>query len=514
MKNIANKILKPFGFLIVKASAVASGNRSTITCGSFGNASKEKVNNSTALTISSLFACIRNVSEDIAKMPLKVYRKEGEFRFEEPQHPIADLLQFQPNPDMTAISFRETMNAQAMGWGNAYAEIQRDVFGNVQSLWPLRPDRVTMYRETGTNRVFYRISTRSGQTSDVWAKDILHLYGLGFDGTTGYNIVHYASQSIGAAIGMDKFAGAYFANGMHQSGNLKHPGNLSKQSQQRLKEQLQGEYGSSDKAHQTLILEEGMEFVANVVDPKASQMIETRQFSVTEFCRWLRVPPHKVADLTRATFSNIEEQNIDYVQDGLTGWCTRWEQVLRWKLLSNKEKQKGYYFKHVVEGLLRGNIKTRYEAYSQMWDRGVLSINEIRAKENLNPIKYGERHFVPLNFTPLENAGKNGTTEAMIQNIAGRLASREIKELERRVKYADQDLGRFREWLDEFYSKHDNYIVDAIQPLMNNIKAINIDLLSLKLFMQITDSPAMILKDRKDKHAEYIANNLRGYYEN
>ncbi len=514
MKSFLNRILRPFGYLVIKAMAAVSDGWSNLLTGAFGNASKEKVNNSTALTVSSLFACIRNVSEDIGKMPLKVYRKDDEYRYEESRHPLTRLLQYQPNPEMTAISFRETLNAQAMGWGNAYAEIQRDISGRPRALWPLRPDRVTMYRETATDRPFYRVTNGKGGQSDIWAEDILHIHGLGFDGVSGYNIVQCAAQAVGAAIGMDKFAGAYFANGMHQSGILKHPGTLSAPAQKRLKKQLVDEYGGAEQAHQTLIIEEGMDFVANIIDPKASQMIETRQFSVTEFCRWLRVPPHKVADLTKATFSNIEEQNIDYVQDGLLGWCERWEQALWWKLLSEKEKQAGLYFEHVVEGLLRGNVLARYEAYSRMWDRGVLSINEIRSKENLNPIDGGNRHFVPMNFVPLEDAGQAGPVRAMVDDIAQRLAAREIKELERHAKHAEKDLPRFRQWLQGFYIKHDRYISEAIQPMCLSLKkSVCIDLLSLKLFMQAANAPMMMLEDRRDLHAKYIANNLRGYYE-
>ena len=512
MKKIINKILKPFGFLVIKSMAMASGGWSLITSGSFGNASNEKVNNDTALTVSAFYACVRNVSEDIAKMPLKVYRKDSEFKYEESSHPLARLLQYQPNSEMTAMSFRETMTAQAMGWGNAYAEIERNVYGEPVGLWPLRPDKVTMYRESTTKRPFYRVTTEDGKFSDIWADDIFHLHGLGSDGVSGYNIVQYASQCIGGAIGMDKFAASYFANGMHQSGHLKHPMHLSEPAQKALKKQLEDTYYGSDNAHKTLILEEGMEFTPYTINPEASQMVETRQFTVAEFCRWLRVPPHKVADLSNATFSNIEHQNIDYVQDGLLGWCERWEQALWWKLLTEKEKRGGYYFEHIVEGLLRGDIKTRYEAYAQMWDRGVISINEIRAKENMNPVAGGDKHFIPLNYTTLDNASQLNEIDATIEDMAQRIASREIKELSNRVKYASEDIDRFKSWSDNFYDKHEKYICEVISPLFTDT-AFFIDTVTLRPFLALSNNPEKILEDRKDFHSQYIANNLRGYYE-
>jgi HK97 family phage portal protein len=515
MNKYFKRALKSFGRLAIKAAGGINYGWHTVTFGTFRNTSAEQVTNQTALTVSSLYACIRNVSEDVGKLPLKLFRKDGDSRFEVTDHPAVRLLQFQPNPEMDAMAFREAMNAQAMGWGNGYAEIQRDVAGNAVALWPLRPDRVTIHRDRTTQRMFYTITTDDGKTSDIFAEDILHIHGLGFDGVVGYNVVQLASQTVGASIAMDKFAGAYFANGMHQSGNLEHPANLSTDAQARLKEQLDADYGGADQAHQTLILEEGMKFSNNIIDPKSSQMIETRQFSVVEFCRWMRVPPHKVADLTKSAFSNIEQQNIDYVQDGITGWCKRWELALWIKLLSEQDKKDGLYFTHIVEGMLRGDIKSRSEAYGKFWNIGVMSINEIRALENMNPIEGGEAHFVPLNAQRLEDVGNDEQTNAVITDISSRLARREIKELEKRVKHAASDLPRFRAWLVEFYEKHDQYIIDTIAPLIRGKGFnINLSLLSMKSIMMIAKVPELTLGNIKDKHEDYIANNLRSYYEN
>ena len=240
--------------MAIRASGSVEAGWHSLMSGTFRNTSAEKVTNQTALTVSGLYACVRNVSEDVGKLPLKLFRKDGDSRFEVTDHPAVRLVQFQPNPDMDAMSFREAMIAQAMGWGNGYAEIQRDVAGNAVALWPLRPDRVKIQRDRTTQRLFYRVTTEDGQFSDIFAKDILHLHGLGFDGLVGYNVVQLASQTVGAAIAMDKFAGSYFANGMHQSGNLEHPANLSDEAQERLKKQLQADYGGADQAHRHLYL--------------------------------------------------------------------------------------------------------------------------------------------------------------------------------------------------------------------------------------------------------------------
>ncbi len=506
MNKIIKRVLRSVGGWAIRAAGSIEAGWHSLMTGTFRNTSEEKVNNQTALTVSSLYACIRNVSEDVGKLPLKLFRKDGNSRFEVTDHPAVRLLQFQPNPEMDAMSFREAMNAQAMGWGNAYAEIQRDTMGNAVALWPLRPDRVTVHRDRTTLKVFYRVTTADGHISDIFSKDILHVHGMGFDGVVGYNIVQFASQSIGAAIAMDKFAGAYFANGMHQSGNLEHPANLSDEAQTRLRKQMQADYGGASQAHQTLILEEGMKFTSNVIDPKASQMIETRRFSVTEFCRWMRVPPHKVADLTKSAFSNIEQQQIDYVQDAITGWCKRWELALWIKVLSEKDKQDGLFFSHVVEGMLRGDLKTRSEAYKSFWDRGVMSINEIRAKENMNPVDGGDAHFVPMNFTKLEDAGNETQMNAVINDISSRIARREIKELEKRVKHADEDRPRFNAWANEFYNKQMDYTESCVKALNTHYTLSGLIATSGITAIIKCDSPAEFIKtwNRKQEIVDII----------
>ncbi len=425
--KLIDKLLKKMGYI---QASVFSGRGWSNVYGAFSNTAKETVTNDTALSISAFFACVRAVSEDIAKIPLKVYRKEGEYKYEESSHPLYRILQYQPNSEMTAMSFRETRTAQMMGWGNSFAYIARNLMGDIQSLWPLRPDRVRIERDK-QGRLVYIVTNDVGGQVKFSDKDILHLHGLGFDGISGYNVISYAAQSMGASIAADKYTGSFFGNGCNQQGNLEHPGNLSKDAQQRLKDQIEKKHAGASNANKILVLEEGMKFSSNTINPEASQLIETRQFNVTDICRWCRVPPSKIADLSRATFSNIEQLNIDYVNDSLTAWMKRWEQELYRKLLTEEEKQQGYYIEHVAEGLLRGDIQTRTAAYSALFDRGVLSVNEIRSKENLNPVEGGDIHLVPLNFTTLDKAGQQDQqnnpdlTDDAVDDMADRIYSHE-----------------------------------------------------------------------------------------
>lgn len=356
------------------------------------------VSNDSALQISTVFACIRNISEDVAKVPFKVYVKNVDDRERIIDHPLNTLLNYRPNPEMVAMDFRQTLTAHCLGWGNGYAEIVRNVNGEVVELWPLLPKRVKPQRNK-SNQIVYEVEQDDGYTRTLPQERILHIKGYGDDGLVGHNVIQYARENLGMAKAAEMFGSTYFGNNTILGGTLEHPGNLSIAAQDRLLKNIKDRHQGPDKAHNIMILEEGMKFEKMVIPPEESQFLETRQFSVPEVCRWFRMPPHKVADLQRATFSNIEHQDLEYVKDCLTAWFKRWEQSVWWKLLSEAEQESGIYVEHTVEGLLRGDIGSRYAAYQIALGNnnnpGFMTINEIRALENLNAIDGGDELFSP-----------------------------------------------------------------------------------------------------------------------
>jgi len=361
------------------------------------------VTNKSALSISTVFACIRNISEDVAKVPFKVYKKSGDEKRKLIDHPLYKILNYQANPDMTAMSFRQTLTAHCLGWGNGYAEIVPDVMGNPAELYPLSPDKVTPKLNDAGN-VYYEVNRENGQTDRIPSSRIFHVHGLGDDGLVGYNVIQYARENLGLALAAETFGGTYFGNNTIVGGVLKHPGNLSEDAQKRLAKNINEKYQGADNAHKIMVLEEAMDFTQTVIPPEQSQFLETRQFSVPEICRWFRMPPHKVADLTRATFSNIEHQDLEYVKDCLTAWFKRWETEVWRKLLTEQEQGSGLFVEHTVEGLLRGDINSRYKAYQISLGNnnnpGFMTINEVRALENLNPIDGGDELFSPQQQEP------------------------------------------------------------------------------------------------------------------
>ena len=365
---------------------------------SAGTSAGADVSNDSALHISTVFACIRNISEDVAKIPLKVYRKSSEGKERLQKHRLNDLLNYQPNSEMTAMDFRQTLTAHCLGWGNGYAEIQRDILGNPAALWPLHPSKCKPSRRDD-GLIVYEVRRDNGEIDYLRPETVLHIRGLGDDGIVGHNVIRFARENIGLAKAAETFGAAYFGNNTVMGGILKHPGQLSEAAQSRLKSSIQRKHQGPDKAHGLLILEEGMDWTKTVIPPEESQFLETRQFSVPEICRWFRMPPHKVADLQRATFSNIEHQDLEYVKDCLTAWIKRWEQAVWWRLLTDEEKRQGIFPEHIVEGLLRGDIASRYSAYQVALGNnnnpGFMTVNEVRSLENLNPIEGNDDLFSP-----------------------------------------------------------------------------------------------------------------------
>lgn len=360
------------------------------------------VDEHTALNLSIVWACIRAISEDVAKLPLKVYRKgDDDSRSPLPDHDVARIFNVEPNPEMTAIAMRETLLAHCLGWGNGYAEIEWYNNGRPRHLWPLEPHRVTPERTPGGELVYVYRGDR-GSPKRLPASDVFHVAGLGYDGVVGYSVVAKARESMGLALAAERFGASFFRNSARASGVLKTPNRLTEKAHTNIRSSWREHHQGSENAGSIPILEEGLEFQSMSIAPEDAQFLETRQFQVPEICRWFRMKPHKVADLSRATYSNIEHESLNYVVDTLMGWMVRIEQEIRRKLLTRNEGR--VYAEHLVAGLLRGDLKSRYEAYAIARQWGWKSANDILRLENENPLPdgQGDIYLVPSNMTTPE----------------------------------------------------------------------------------------------------------------
>jgi len=371
----------------------------------FGRAlSGKNVNERTAMQTTAVYACVRIISETIASLPLHTYKYTDDGKEKDYAHPLYYLLHDEPNDEMTSFVFRETLMSHLLIYGNAYAQIIRDGRGRVLSLYPLLPDKMRVDR--GTNKqIYYTYSSDDNGQIPLRHEEVLHIPGLGFDGLVGYSPIAMTKNAIGVAIAAEEYGSKFFANGANPGGVLQHPGQLK--DPERVRESWNSVYGGSSNSNRVAVLEEGLEFKSISIPPEQAQFLETRKFQVNEICRIFRVPPHMVADLEKSSFSNIEQQSLDFVVNTVRPWLVRWEQAIGQKLLLPAEKGKTFV-KFNVDGLLRGDFQSRMTGYSIARQNGWMSADDIRELENMNKLPKGMgggRYLCNGNMVDLEMAG-------------------------------------------------------------------------------------------------------------
>ncbi len=377
-----------------------------------GTTSGKTVTERSAMQMTAVYACVRILSEAIAGLPLHLYRyKEDGGKEKAIDHPLYLLLHDEPNPEMTSFVFRETLMTHLLLWGNAYAQIIRNGKGEVIALYPLMPNRMTVDRdEKGHLYYSYQTSdsdapTMKSGTVNLKPTDVLHIPGLGFDGLVGYSPIAMAKNAIGMAIACEEYGAKFFANGAAPGGVLEHPGTIK--DPQRVRESWQSTFGGSGNANKIAVLEEGMKYTPIGISPEQAQFLETRKFQINEIARIFRVPPHMVGDLEKSSFSNIEQQSLEFVKYTLEPWLIRWEQSIQRSLLSTDEKPL-YFAKFNVDGLLRGDYASRMSGYATARQNGWMSANDIRELENLDRIPAedgGNLYLINGNMLPLGSAG-------------------------------------------------------------------------------------------------------------
>ena len=374
-------------------------------------AAGKTVTEKSAMQLTAVYACVRILAEAIAGLPLHLYRRgKNGSKDKAADHPLYSLLHDEPNPEMTSFVFRETMMTHLLLYGNCYSQIIRDGRGQVTALYPLMPNQMSVDRDE-RGQLYYtylrsneEAATMSGSTVYLMPEDVLHVPGLGFDGLVGYSPIAMARNSIGMALACEEYGAKFFANGASPSGVLEHPGTIKDIS--RLRESWNSVYGGSKNAGKVAILEEGMHYAPISISPNEAQFLETRKFQVDEIARIFHVPPHMIGDLERSTFSNIEQQSLEFVKYTLNPWVCRWEQALTRALLSPREKRE-YFIKFNVDGLLRGDYQSRMNGYAVGRQNGWMSANDIRELENLDRIpaeQGGDLYLVNGNMIRMTDA--------------------------------------------------------------------------------------------------------------
>ena len=356
-----------------------------------------KVDPQSALTLTPVYAAVRVISETLSTLPLPVYQSlpdGGKQR--ERSHPLSDILNLSPDGTISAVSWREAAMGHVLTHGNSYSEIEFSRSGDVIGLHLIDPKKVRPERKSD-GRLVYNVT---GSAVPIPSENCLHWAGLGYDGIQGYSPVKMAARAIGLGLATEAFGSAWFGNGSRGAGVITHPGTLSPEAAQQLRDSIADVHGGPDNFGKWMIFEEGMTITPTSIPPEDAQFLQTRQFQISEIARMYRVPPHMIGDLSHATFSNIEQQSIDFVTNSIRPWCVRLEAEINRKLFSEADRDQGYFAEFLVDGLLRGDTAARYSAYAIGRQWGWLCVDDIREMENMNPLPdgMGKIYLSPLNM--------------------------------------------------------------------------------------------------------------------
>lgn len=364
-------------------------------------AAGETVNQTTALSLSAVYAATSLISNTIASLPCRVYKDVSGNRSQQSSHPLNFIIHSEPNQHMTAFMFFQTMQCSILLWGNGYSKILRDPSsGRPFGLEFLHPSTVTP--TLFEDQVYYKID---GEKDALTAYDMIHVAGLGFNGIVGKGVIEVGAENIGLGLAAQNYGSEYFSSGGNLSAVLETDNKLDEEGIKRLQASWQENSGAKGKRAGTKVLEHGLKYKPISIPPNQAQFIETRKLTVTDIARYFGLPPHLIADLDRSTNNNIEHQSIEFVQHCIRPWVKRWEQELNKKLFRNDEK--GIYsVKFNLNSLLRGDIKSRGEYYSKLFAIGAMSQNDIRRLESQNSVEGGDRYYVQNTMIPTDLVDK------------------------------------------------------------------------------------------------------------
>lgn len=370
---------------------------------------KVDVSEDSALNYAAVWCATRLLCGTGAQLPLPVFESEdGERRKKIRSHPVFRLLNKKPNPEMDAFNFRSVLWQWQVNWGNAYAEIVREgdnPGAPVVELWPLHPARVKIMRDD-EGQLYYEVKEFTGQPTILEPWQMLHIPSIiTYDGIVGRGVIQHARETIGAGIAAEKKAAHRFGEGNIPAVVVEYPGKWASDVRESFRKEWKELYGGADGETVALLQGGATAKPLQGFSERDSQFLESRQFDVEEIARWYGIPPHLLQHLLRATFNNIEELGIDFVRYGLNSWLEIWEQAIGNKLFTTRE-QESLFVEHNVDALLRGNAAARANLYQSMTSAAIMTRNECRRLENLDPVEGGDVYLVQGAMVPLDESGK------------------------------------------------------------------------------------------------------------
>jgi len=405
VRKVAKRAAKYAGIPLRDPALVAMlGNQPT--------ASGVDVDENTALNYSAVWAAVSVISSNVAALPPIPYEKRADGNYEAEGTPAHKLLLTSPNEEMTPYVFHETITAHALIWGNGYAETDKEAPEDIATEANIiQPNQVEPMRDEATGEIYYQFTALYAAEEDrriPWWK-VVHIPGLGFDGMKGYPTVQQARESIGLGVAAEKFGGAFFGRGCTLGGILESPEELemTDRARKNLRESFELLHRGPDNSHRIAILEQGMKYNPIGVPPETAQFLETRLFQIVEVARWFNIPPHLLRDLTHATFSNIEQQGIEFFAITLRPWLIRWAQEYRRKLFGRPDQMR-YFVCHDPHNIQMMETNSRYDAYAKGRNGGWLTLNQILKREGQNPLppEIGDARLAPSTMKVLGARGE------------------------------------------------------------------------------------------------------------
>lgn len=430
----------------------------------------ERITPAIAMTVMAFFACVRNISEDIAKLPKKVRRTLNPGNEYLPDHPV-NLLMRAPSRYMNRHVFWQTLISHALTYHGGFAYIVRNGAGQPIELVLLDPQSVQVRISYQTGEHYYHV-TGMRANEVLFPSEVIHLMGLSHTGIDGFTMPMLAKQLLGAAVALQKYRGSFFGNGAAPSGVLTHPALLSAEASERLRRQFMSRYAGAENAHGIVTLEEGMTWAQTSIDPERAQMVELTNVTVEDICRIYRMPPHKIQHLANATFSNIEHQGLEYDRDTLDPWADKLRAELEFKLLTMNEVRSGVHVYVNLNALMRADVATRTQHYKEMYYMGAYSANRVLELEDENPVPDGNRRFVQQNLIPADRVddildAKAAPPSAPAAPAAEKPAPTAAFQRVLEYKIADilrVELQRARSAKDpgDYYKKHEGFVEEHI----------------------------------------------------
>lgn len=495
--------------------------------------SGKSVTPESALRVSAVMACVRVIAETLASLPITVYREDSRGdKSRDKEHEIYKLLgtkKGKPNGWQTAFEFREMMTGHLALRGNAYAEIKTAGNGKIAELLPIHPDRVKPVRlENG--RIRYDLRAFDGFPEEKLTQDeVFHIRWFSSDGIEGLSPIMHAANAVGLAQATEEHGSTLFKNGARPGGILHHPGKLPPEAPDQLRYEWNKLHQGSGKSHGLAVTQGGMTYQEIGITPEDAQYLETRKFQAEDIARIYRVPLHMINILDHATFTNIEHQSIDFVKFTMAPWLTRWETAIDRDLIVEDDVA----FEHNVDGLLRGDSVARYNQYQIALNNMFMTRNEVRKLENLEPVEGGDEFMQPLNMakedpnneadqpedtpedTPQEPQQDSQALAMMLADASKRIASAELRELEKRVKHAASDPVKFSAWVTEYYGgKYLAYVNQTVEPIYTafNVTGIEAAVKAVAgdgMVTLTTGVPVDVYEDWKTSRESALTNILR-----